>query len=237
MTEPFARGQGRFTESSLGWIWSESPDRSSGSHHDELRPAVFLDRDGVINAMWYDQEHGLVDSPGNADQFNLLPKAAEGVRCLNEMGLLTVVVSNQPGIAKGRFTLKLLDEMTAKMSLQLMESRAKVDEVLYCLHHPGATDTKYLAQCDCRKPKPGLLLSASRRLGIDLTKSYMVGDGLTDVQAGNTAGCHTIWIGRPKSETYEAMERNNSVPDEIADNLFEAVNLIKARCRRHGNFS
>ena len=219
------------------WTWRYGPSSVSGQDKGCHRRAVFLDRDGVINAMWYDREHGLVDSPGNPEQLELLPGAARGIRLLNEMGLLTVVVSNQPGIAKGRFTVPLLEAMTAKMVEDLQASHARLDEVLCCLHHPQALEPAYRKECACRKPKPGLLFSAAEELGIDLSRSYMVGDGLTDIQAGHAAGCRTIWVGNLKLEIARVMEQEGVRPDDLAENLLEAVYIIRKMEGYHGNFS
>src|SRR6266571_8902579 len=100
------------------------------------RRAVFLDRDGVINAYAYNQEFGTVDSPANPDEFALLRGAAEAIAQLNKAGLLAIVVSNQPGIAKGRFTPKLLEAMTDKMKRLVSGAGGRLDAVYYCPHHP-----------------------------------------------------------------------------------------------------
>src|SRR4051794_22929050 len=121
---------------------------------DSLTPAVFLDRDGVINAMWYDAEHGTVDSPSNPSQFRLLAGAAAAIARLNAVHLPVIVVSNQPGIAKGKLVPTLLDQITARMHELLAAEGAHVDAVYYCLHHPDAHVREYHATCDCRKPRP-----------------------------------------------------------------------------------
>lgn len=191
------------------------------------RRAVFLDRDGVINGMVYDAEHGLVDSPQRPDQFHLLPEVREAIRLVNDMGFLAVVVSNQPGIAKGKSTPSLLEAVTAKMERQLAEGGARLDGVYYCLHHPEAVLDRYRRVCECRKPKPGLLQQAAADLGIDLGRSYMIGDGLTDVQAGKSAGCTAVLLGDRRCDTCGLMQRLGAEPDQLAPNLLEAVRWIQ----------
>jgi D-glycero-D-manno-heptose 1,7-bisphosphate phosphatase len=187
---------------------------------------VFLDRDGTINGMVYNPEFGLVDSPQNPDQFQLLPGVGESIRLVNEMGFLAVAVSNQPGIAKGKCTPAVLEAMTAKMHHQLSGSGARLDAVYYCLHHPEAELEEYRLICDCRKPKSGLLRRAAEELGIDLEASYMIGDGLTDVLAGKAAGCTTIFLGNRKCEICGKMEELGAWPDFIVPSLLEAVTVI-----------
>ena len=192
-----------------------------------MRKAVFLDRDGVINAMVYDADHGLVDSPANPDQFALLPGAGQAVRTLNEMGWLTIVVSNQPGIAKGKLTPTLLDAITSKMHEELAQEGTRLDAVYYCLHHPDAVLDEYRVTCECRKPKPGLILQAAADLDVDLHRAYMIGDGVVDVQASRAAGCRTIFIGRRKCDVCRMFYENGGLPDHFVSNLSEAVAIIR----------
>lgn len=194
------------------------------------RKGVFLDRDGVINAYTYNAEFGTVDSPAHPDQFVLTPGAAEAIARLNEHKLLVVVVSNQPGIAKGKFSRSLLDEVTGKMKRQIEEASGRLDAVYYCLHHPEGTVEQYRGVCDCRKPKPGLLLQAARELQIDLAQSYMVGDGIVDVLAGRQAGTRTIFVSPRRGYVLSELERQNAWPNAIVSNLSEAAAWI---CQAH----
>ena len=191
------------------------------------RPVVFLDRDGVINRMVYNSEFGLVDSPQNPDEFELLPGAGEAIRLLNERGLPAIVVSNQPGIAKGKFSPSILKAIDTKMQAELGQASAHLDGVYYCLHHPDAIIDEYRVECDCRKPRPGLLLKASKDFQVDPKRSYMIGDGLTDIQAGRAVGCRTILIGRLKCDVCELMDDLDARPELICSNLLEAVQLIE----------
>jgi D-sedoheptulose 7-phosphate isomerase len=202
------------------------PQRLEGAHV-MSQQAVFLDRDGVINAYAYNPEFGTVDSPANPDEFALLPGAAAAIAKLKQADLLAIVVSNQPGIAKGRFTLKLLDAMTEKMKRLVAGAGGKLDAVYYCPHHPEGTIDGYRLACQCRKPSPGLLHQAAREWGIDLGRSYMVGDGVVDVLAGRQAGARTVFVSPRKGYVFSELERQNAWPDLIAGNLLEAVELIQ----------
>ena len=153
--------------------------------------AIFLDRDGTIN-----RYVGFLRDVG---QFELLPGAAEAIRRINASGYLAIVVTNQPVIARGEVTREQLREIHDKMETLLGREGAYVDAIYYCPHHPHRGYPGEVAElkidCDCRKPKPGLLLRAAEDYNIDLTKSWMIGDSESDVLAGKTAGCRTMRIG------------------------------------------
>jgi D-glycero-D-manno-heptose 1,7-bisphosphate phosphatase len=194
-----------------------------------MAKAVFLDRDGTINEMIYYPEHGIVDSPFTAGQFRLLPRTAEAIKRFQEMGFKVIVISNQPGIAKGHFSTEVFEETREQMRRELAREGAAVDGEFYCLHHPEAKVARYKAVCDCRKPKPGLLIEAAETLGIDLMKSWMIGDGLTDIEAGGKAGCRTILLGRINSGLLcQLMEQTGARPDFVAADLYDAVRIVGA---------
>lgn len=159
-----------------------------------MRRAIFLDRDGVVNAALFNPVENTLDSPYCLEDFRLLPGVPTAIRDFNRMGFITVVVSNQPGVAKGKCSHKFLETINSTLQQQLAESDARLDAIYYCLHHPAAVVEALRLQCDCRKPKPGLLFLAARELEIDLCQSYMVGDSATDVAAGLAAGCRTIFL-------------------------------------------
>ena len=192
----------------------------------KLRRAIFLDRDGTINRLVYYADHGIVDSPFSAPQFSLLPGAAQALARMKKMGFLLVLVSNQPGIAKGNMTKKAFLEIERKMDSLLAAGGAKLDAKYYCLHHPSALRPYFRKRCSCRKPKPGMLFAASRDLGIDLGRSYMVGDGINDVKAGRAAGCKTVFIGTFKPELWKYF-KGNQRPDAVSKTLLEAARKIK----------
>jgi D-glycero-D-manno-heptose 1,7-bisphosphate phosphatase len=191
--------------------------------------AVFLDRDGVINELAYFSEVGVIDSPLNPDQFKLLPGVAKSIRDLRDLGVKVVIASNQPAIAKGKTTEDLFDQIRSKMMRELQIDGARIDGEYYCFHHPDAIVERYKANCDCRKPKPGLLLKASHDLGLDLSRSFLVGDSLTDVKAGRAAGCTTILIGSVKCDICKLMQQGNVYPDFMVEDLAKAVDVIRER--------
>jgi D-glycero-D-manno-heptose 1,7-bisphosphate phosphatase len=191
--------------------------------------AIFLDRDGVINQVVYHQEIGVIDTPFTPEQFVLLPKVGQAIRTINRMGFKAVVVSNQPGIAKGHFNLNTLKKTEKKMNRALAQENAFVDRAYYCLHHPKEGQAKYRGICSCRKPKPGLLLKASEEMDINLKSSYIIGDSISDIQAGKKAGCKTILIGNHKCDLCRLLTKSKVKPDYIVDNLYNAVKLIKTR--------
>lgn len=192
------------------------------------RRAAFVDRDGVINRMYYHPEFGTVDSPGNPDQFTLLPGVGEAIAELNQSGLLVIVVSNQPGVAKGKFTTALLEAMESKMLSSLKASGAVVDAVYNCLHHPEAIVEEYRINCDCRKPAPGLLLKAARDRDIDLARSYMIGDGVTDIIAGRAVGATTLFVNSRKCYNCDSLLDHEVWPDYVVSNLAEAATVVRS---------
>ncbi len=173
-------------------------------------------------------EFGLVDSPANPDEFALLPSVGAAIADLNRLGLLVVVVSNQPGVAKGKLTLALLVAIEQKMVAEIAAAGGRLDAIAYCLHHPEATVAAYRAACDCRKPKPGLLLAAARQHGIDLTRSYLIGDGVTDVAAGQAAGATTIFVSSRTCDVCQALAAHGTGPDCQVKDLPAAVTVIRA---------
>jgi len=188
--------------------------------------AVFLDRDGVINEIIYHKEMGILDSAANADEIKLFPDVGKAINQLKKLGFKVIIISNQPGIAKGKFTEKLFEEMKERLRSELEKQGAKVDAEYYCLHHPEGKVKEYTKVCDCRKPKPGLILQAAKDHDIDLPKSWMIGDGVNDMQAGQTAGCNTILIGRMKCDLCNLLKDEKIKPKHIAPNLYKASLII-----------
>ena len=153
--------------------------------------AIFLDRDGTINEY--------VGFLRNIDEFRLLDGVSEAIRAINQSGYLAIVVTNQPVVARGEVTVPQLNEIHNKMETLLGADGAYVDAVYYCPHHPHkgyAGEVPALKiDCDCRKPKTGLLLRAAEAFNIDLSQSWMVGDGENDLLCGKNGGCKTAMIG------------------------------------------
>jgi D-glycero-D-manno-heptose 1,7-bisphosphate phosphatase len=193
--------------------------------------AAFLDRDGVINPLVYHKDAGIVDSPFTLSQFRIPDHVPRAIRLLNDAGLAVIVVSNQPGIAKGHFEASLLSQFERKLRASLKTTGARIDAIYYCLHHPQAICRELRKHCQCRKPGIGMLTRASREMGIQLEGSYMVGDGLTDIEAGAKAGCRTVFIGRWKCEHCQFVRPQGLTPTFYAKNLLEASRVITADLR------
>lgn len=191
--------------------------------------AVFLDRDGVINRYAYNADFGTVDSPARPEEFALLPGAAQAVAALNSLNLPVILISNQPGIAKGKLSPALLDAINEEMRAQLARCGARLDAVYYCRHHPEALVPEYRAACDCRKPKPGLLLRASAERNLDLASSFFVGDGVVDVLAGRAAGVVTLLLAPSRCTVCHEFALRGALPDFLARDLPHAVELIREK--------
>jgi D-glycero-D-manno-heptose 1,7-bisphosphate phosphatase len=160
-----------------------------------LRPAAFIDRDGVINA---DLGH-----VGQVRDFHLLPHAVDGLRQLSGCGYALVVVTNQAGIAKGLFSEDDYQSVTRYMTDLLMAQQVRLQAVYHCPHHPLGSVAPYAVTCDCRKPAAGMLLRAAAELGLDIARSVLIGDKVSDVMAGRAARvCWTVLVrsGHPVLE-------------------------------------
>ena len=186
--------------------------------------AIFLDRDGTINRY--------VGFLRNIDEFELLSGVSEAVREINGSGYLAILVTNQPVIARGEVTYEELDEIHKKMETLLGKDGAYLDAIYYCPHHPHSGyegEIKELKiDCDCRKPKPGMLLQAAQDFNIDLSQSWMVGDGENDVLAGKNAGCRTALIA-DDTGAENAGEPDDFGADFAAATLKDAIRGILQR--------
>lgn len=168
--------------------------RISAKNLENRQKAIFLDRDGTINKY--------VGFLRNIDDFELIDGVAEAIRKINESGYLAIVVTNQSVIARGEVSFEELEEIHNKMETLLGKEGAYLDAIYYCPHHPHkgyeGERPELKIDCDCRKPKPGMLLKAAADFNIALSKSWIVGDGENDVKAGLNAGCRTALIGQGK---------------------------------------
>jgi D,D-heptose 1,7-bisphosphate phosphatase len=175
-----------------------------------------VDKDGTL----------VKNVPYNVDipQIELQPGAAEGLGALQAAGYLLMIVSNQSGVALGYFSLDQLRAADTAIRRMLAERGVRLDDSYYCPHHPDGSVPAYRAHCSCRKPEPGMLLKAAAEYDIDLGASWMVGDILDDVEAGNRAGCGTLLIENG-NETVWRLDRNR-IPDLVAKDLREASRQI-----------
>lgn len=189
---------------------------------------MFLDRDGVLNDLEYNGEEGQIGSPLSVRQLRVTPHAGESVKRIQELGYLVVLVSNQPGVAKKQLTYSEFQRMGRALRERLAEGGGVLDGEYYCLHHPDALVARYREDCDCRKPRPGLLVRAAREMGVDLRASFFVGDGLADVKAGRAAGCKTILLGHVTSFLAKMIESEGAEPDHVVHSLRQVPGLLRS---------
>ena len=184
------------------------------------RRACFIDRDGTIS-----EEVGYVNHPS---RYRVFPYSAEAVRILNEAGWLAILVTNQAGVARGYFTEDLIAAVHDVLKLELKAKGAHLDAIYYCAHHPSVGELPYRFDCDCRKPKPGLILHAAAEFDIDLQQSWMMGDRYSDIELARNAGTQSAFVlsgyGRGEWEYQRAAWKYQ--PDLVAEDLLEAVRKI-----------
>jgi D-glycero-D-manno-heptose 1,7-bisphosphate phosphatase len=181
-----------------------------------FRKAIFIDKDGTL----------IENVPYNVDpaRITLARGAALGLKRLVDDGYLPVMVSNQSGIAFGRFTVDALDEVIERIQELLFAEGTNIYDFYFCPHHPDGTVPEYAVSCACRKPSPGMLVKAALDLRIDLARSWMVGDILHDVEAGNRAGCKTILINNGNETEWDDL--NDRKPDFVVADVNEAADVI-----------
>jgi len=191
------------------------------------RRAVFLDRDGVVVELVWDDVDGAFEGPTASDDVRLVPGAADAIRRIRSLDYRTVVVSNQPGAAKGKASQEELLEAHERVVRLLAEQGVMIDDYRYCLHHPDAIDPMLANACDCRKPKPGMLLAAAAKLDIDLSQSWMIGDSDVDMEAGSGAGCRTILVENPRS----THRRHDGHADFRVSDVVHAAQIVASEAR------
>ena len=181
------------------------------------RPAVFIDRDGTLT-----EEVGYVNHPS---RLRLLPRSAEAIRRLNRAGVAAVVVTNQAGIARGYFSASVLEAVNAELMAQVERAGARLDGLYVCPHHPTEGAPPYRALCDCRKPKPGLLLRAAAELHLELSRSVIVGDKGSDLAVAPKVSARSVLVltGYGRGEWEYRREDLEVTPDHVADDLLDAV--------------
>jgi D-glycero-D-manno-heptose 1,7-bisphosphate phosphatase len=187
------------------------------------RRAIIMDRDGTVC-----DEVGYVN---HVERVRLLPRSAEAIRRANDAGFQTVVVTNQAGVARGYFAEELVEDVHDRVREMLAKDGARVDGIYYCPHHPEVGAPAYRKTCDCRKPRPGMLLRARDEMGIDLGASYMIGDSVRDIEAGHRADATPILVltGYGRGELEYQSHAWTVRPAHVADDLLDAVDWIFQR--------
>ena len=184
------------------------------------RRAVFFDRDGTLN-----EEIGYLNHPRH---LQLYPFAGEAVRLVNRANLLAIVVTNQSGVGQGLFEESLLEKVHRRLSREIRVAGGRLDAIFYCPHHPQAALKNYRLNCHCRKPSPGMLERAAAQFGIELEKSFVVGDRLLDIQMGHQVGARSVLVltgfGQEEREWGRAVWQQQ--PDHVSADAYEAVRWI-----------
>jgi D-glycero-D-manno-heptose 1,7-bisphosphate phosphatase len=183
-----------------------------------VKPAVFLDRDGTLL-----EEAGYLD---RLERLAFFPFGIDAVRLLNRAGYSVVIITNQSGIGRGMYEEEFVIRAHQVVDERVRAGGGRIDGYYYCPHHPEAELAKYRKDCDCRKPAPGLLRQAAADLGLDLSRSFAVGDKWTDVQAGVAAGARGLLVRTGYGRTSEATPKRPVEPVTIADDLMAATAWI-----------
>lgn len=184
-----------------------------------VRPAIFLDRDGTLNAP--------VGFVNHVSLFKLFPWSVEAIRLINRSGFLAVLVTNQGGIARGLYSEELLTEVHGRLQAELAAAGARLDSIYYCPHYPHG-EGPYRIDCECRKPKAGMLRRAAQELSVDLAGSFVVGDTYSDLETAWSVGARAFLVltGFGRGNYEHNRHRWPRQPDHVAENLFEAVSEI-----------
>ena len=182
--------------------------------------AVFIDRDGTLS-----EEVGYINHPS---RFRLFSYSASAIKLLNENDWLAIVTTNQAGVARGYFSEDMINTVHAGMTRDLESGGARLDAIFYCSHHPTVGEPPYRLDCDCRKPRPGLISRAAAEFKIDLDESWMIGDRYSDIEVARNAGVQSAFVlsgyGRGEWENQRSTWKHQ--PDMVAENLLEAVEAI-----------
>lgn len=186
---------------------------------------VFIDRDGVVNQMV--SYRGKFDSPRKASHVKLVEGVTEVISWLNKKNIPVVEITNQPGVALGKFDWKILEEIEKKINNLLIKEGAKINKVYRCFHHPKALLSDLKSECNCRKPKTGMLIQAAKDLDIKFSESILVGDSATDIEAGKKIGCKTILFYHTNDIAEKITAKQNSQPDYKVFSHLEVLAIIK----------
>ena len=185
-------------------------------------PGVFLDRDGVLNALVLNPRTGAYESPHRVEDLRVLPEVPRALSLLLGAGYPLFLVSNQPSYAKGKTPLEQIHAIRDRLERELEGAGIRFRQTFYCFHHPDGIVPGYSGPCECRKPKPFFVLQAAAAFHLDLGGCWFIGDEGTDIACGKAAGCRTILVEQPLS----AHRRGQSRPDFTAPDLLRAAHIV-----------
>jgi D-glycero-D-manno-heptose 1,7-bisphosphate phosphatase len=189
-----------------------------------MHVGIFFDRDGTIN-----EEVNYLSSP---EQLKLIPRAIQAIQEANTTGSKVFIISNQAGVARGFMNEEQVQLVNKSLLQLLLQKDCTIDKLYYCPHHPDYGEPPYRADCECRKPKIGMLLQAALEFQIDLASSFVVGDKLTDIQTATNAGATGILVKTGYGlREMNLLRQNNVHPAYIADDIFDAVQFIKQQLK------
>ncbi len=192
-----------------------------------MEKAVFLDRDGtIIEDVGYVHEE---------DKIKFLPGVSEAIKLLNKSGFKVIIITNQAGVARGYFTEEAVKEINKYIQESLAKEGALIDMIYYCPHHVQGIIEEYKKECNCRKPNPGMIEEAVRDFGIDLKKSFVIGDKASDIEAGHRVGCKTIFLAG--NNTLDCEGEITVKSDYVAPDLYEAVKWLMELSHQRGMYS
>ncbi len=178
--------------------------------------AIFLDRDGTLNV-----DPGYISNP---EKLFLFPETGTALSLLKNYGFLLIVISNQSGVARGLMTNRDVESVNEKINTLLAEHKVKIDAFYYCPAHPDYSTPE---DCECRKPSPKLVFEAATEFEVDITKSYFIGDSVSDIGCGKNAGLKTVLVKTGKGEdSFSILQKENNLPSFVADNLLKACAFI-----------
>jgi mannose-1-phosphate guanylyltransferase / phosphomannomutase len=196
-----------------------------------MNKAVFLDRDGVVNEIVFHEDVEVLDSPFNIRQVRIIKGAFEAIATFNQLGYKVLLATNQPGAAKGKMSLARIDEINQHIVNMASKSEALIDHVYCCAHHPIGTpegDPALIKTCKCRKPGTGLLLTGIDEYKIDINVSFMVGDSISDIQAGKAIGLKTVLVGGLKCDARRLYEEKDCIPGSVFQDLDSFAQSLKS---------
>ncbi|MGH9966633.1 MAG: D-glycero-alpha-D-manno-heptose-1,7-bisphosphate 7-phosphatase [Pyrinomonadaceae bacterium] len=182
--------------------------------------AVFIDRDGTIS-----EEVGYINHPS---RFRLFPYAPAAIKLLNDNGWLAIVITNQAGVARGYFSEEMIHTVHQQLKQDLESNDARLDAIYYCAHHPSVGEPPYRLDCNCRKPRPGLIQRAAEDFDIDLDASWMVGDRYSDIELARNARVNSAFVmsGYGRGEWEHQRQNWEHQPHVLAEHLLDAVKMI-----------